>query len=601
MNMKKILVLIFTVLSFSAFSQVYELNNIVRNNTLSPARVANALDAFKPYTATGTDTYAISPGMSIYAGGNTYTSGDIWTVTFTNENTGAATLNVNADGAIAIVDNEGNALAAGDLVAGGTYILRYNGTHFRVVGATGSGGSSGGGASSLPNQKTETGTTYTVLVTDSLYVIHFSNASGCTVTMPNTLPDDFTFTAIRDDNAGKVTFTDDGTSVLDAVGSIGIDTVSILYEGGVAGWIKDGATKFNGYGQLGLSVTVADAITNGVTNQPPSQNAVYDALSMSTVSSTEIGYLDGVTSAIQTQLGTKEATANKATDFSTINDTKFPTVEAVVEKLSSRATKTTDYATVQTDNQKLIVLDAAITKTITVDQLTADSYISFVNIDVGQWNLEEGTGVTLYGSTSYLPGGEVNSLTLWWLTATDVYVISGFSTSLNSLSVNGALTVRAGLSAGVIAKVGGTINSSITTAGNVGAGEDDLFLYEVPANTLNDDKSSLIAYASGTFAANANNKRIKVKFGGTNIFDTGALALNAGDWTVHVQIYRTASATQKAVVTINTSNSTLYTTTDYSTAAVDLTTPLELKVTAEATSNNDIVGEVFKVVYQPAE
>ena len=289
-------------------------------------------------------------------------------------------------------------------------------------------------------------------------------------------------------------------------------------------------------------------------------------------------------------------TAAAETDTTQIATTAF-----VGDRLSSTATKTDDYATVQTDNQKLIVLDAAITKTVTVDQLTANSYMSFVNVDVGQWNLTAGAGVTLYGSTTYLPGGEVNSITLWWLTATDVYVISGSSTSLNSLSVNGALAVRAGLSAGVIAKVGGVIYSSITTTGNVGGGEDDLFIYEVPSNTLSVDKASLHATAAGTFAANANNKRIRVRFGTTLIFDTTALALNAGDWFLEIQIFRTGAATQKTVCTIRTSNSTLYTTTDYTTAAVDLTTPLDLQVTAEATSDNDVVGQVFKLIYQPAE
>jgi hypothetical protein len=249
--MKKLIILLFTLISVTAFGQVYETNNIVRNNTLSPARVANALDAFKPYTATGTDTYAISPGMSIYAGGNTYASGDIWTVTFTNANTGAATLNVNSDGAIAIVDNSGSALSAGDLVAGGTYILRYNGTHFRIIGATGSGGGGGTGGNILPNKKTVSASTYTVQAADSLYTIHFTNA--CVVTLSNTLPDGFIFTAIRNDNGGKVTFQDDGTSEIGAVGYplAAYDTISILYDNGIAQWEKDGATTFIGYGHLG--------------------------------------------------------------------------------------------------------------------------------------------------------------------------------------------------------------------------------------------------------------------------------------------------------------------------------------------------------------
>jgi hypothetical protein len=55
---------------------------------------------------------------------------------------------------------------------------------------------------------------------------------------------------------------------------------------------------------------IEDSITDAVTDKAPSQNAVFDALALkqdvvSGVSNTEIGYLDGVTSAIQTQLNKK--------------------------------------------------------------------------------------------------------------------------------------------------------------------------------------------------------------------------------------------------------------------------------------------------------
>jgi hypothetical protein len=296
-----------------------------------------------------------------------------------------------------------------------------------------------------------------------------------------------------------------------------------------------------------------------------------------------------------------ENTANKATSFGTVNDTLFPTTEAVVEKLSSTTDKTTDFATVIGDNQKLIFLDSATAKTVTVDQLAAGTYQSFVNIGLGQWDFVAGSGVTINGSGSSSPGGEVNNVTLWWKTLTDVYIISGVSNTVSSLAVTGTLAIRAGLSSGTIAKVGGVIYNSVTQAGNVGTGEDDLFLYEIPANTLAADKATIVAFAAGTFAANANNKRIKVKFGGTNIYDTTALALNAGDWYIECQIMRTAGSTQKCITTFRSSNATLTTAVDYATGALDLSTPLELKITAEATSNNDVVGEMFRVRFEPNE
>lgn len=270
-------------------------------------------------------------------------------------------------------------------------------------------------------------------------------------------------------------------------------------------------------------------------------------------------------------------------------------------KLSATDTKTTDFATVSTDNQKLITLNSPTAKTITVDQLAAGTYQSFLNIGLGQWNFTPGTGVTIYGAGTSSPGGEVNTVTLWWLSLTAVYVMSGVSNTVSSLAVTGTLALRAGLSTGTIAKVGGVIYNSITQAGNVGTGEDDLFLYEVPANTLAADKSTIVAFAAGTFGANANNKRIRVRFGGTAIYDTTALALNAGDWFIEVQIIRTGASTQKCVTTIRTSNSSLTSAIDYTTGALDLSTPLEFKITAEATSNNDVVGELFRVRFEPNE
>jgi hypothetical protein len=147
MKMKHIILSILILLSFCGYGQNTEsqnltLINIVRNQTLSPARVANALDALnyskqgilQAFTAAGTDTYTVTGPAAISA----YADGQIVIVTFTNANTGAATLNINSIGAAALKDNEGTALSAGALVAGGTYMFKHNGTNFWMVGASGS-------------------------------------------------------------------------------------------------------------------------------------------------------------------------------------------------------------------------------------------------------------------------------------------------------------------------------------------------------------------------------------------------------------------------------------------------------------------------------
>jgi hypothetical protein len=138
--MKK-LILLTCLLCFYlyALGQAPVLNNVVRNNTLTSAKVANALDALKVFTASGTDTYAINPNLNIYdasyVSGWTYASGDVFKVTFSNTNTSTSiTLNVNGEGAIAVKDPEGNNLPVGALKVGAAYMFYYNGTHFRMVG-----------------------------------------------------------------------------------------------------------------------------------------------------------------------------------------------------------------------------------------------------------------------------------------------------------------------------------------------------------------------------------------------------------------------------------------------------------------------------------
>ena len=82
----------------------------------------------KTITAAGTDTYTITPTIPV-----AYASDEKWLIRFTNSNTGASTLNRNSLGAKSLLTNSGGALSAGDIVAGGIYIVNYNGTNYRIL------------------------------------------------------------------------------------------------------------------------------------------------------------------------------------------------------------------------------------------------------------------------------------------------------------------------------------------------------------------------------------------------------------------------------------------------------------------------------------
>lgn len=86
-----------------------------------------------PYSvATGTNAYAITPNPPFFNAADAYTAGRQYLVQFTNANSAASTLNVNAFGAIAITKNGTVALGVGDIVAGKIYSLLYDGTQFQI-------------------------------------------------------------------------------------------------------------------------------------------------------------------------------------------------------------------------------------------------------------------------------------------------------------------------------------------------------------------------------------------------------------------------------------------------------------------------------------
>ena len=74
------------------------------------------------------DAYAISVSSAIAS----YTAGDIFRFKATYANTGASTLNVNGLGAKNILTQGLSALGAGAILAGGIYIVVYDGTQFQL-------------------------------------------------------------------------------------------------------------------------------------------------------------------------------------------------------------------------------------------------------------------------------------------------------------------------------------------------------------------------------------------------------------------------------------------------------------------------------------
>lgn len=173
-----------------------------------------------------------------------------------------------------------------------------------------------------------------------------------------------------------------------------------------------------------------------------------------------------------------------------------------------------------------------------------------------------------------------------------------------SATFGGHVSTPAGTSAGSIAKIGGTIKDHYADVGSTTGGETDIYTYTTPANTISTDGDKIIATYSVNFANNANNKQIKVYFAGTQILDTGTLgaAYANQSWRIDVLIIRTSSTTARACASMMGAGGLFggfVIETDLT--GEDWTATNIIKVTGiAATANNDVLGKLGTVSWQPA-
>lgn len=165
----------------------------------------------------------------------------------------------------------------------------------------------------------------------------------------------------------------------------------------------------------------------------------------------------------------------------------------------------------------------------------------------------------------------------------------------------GGTQVVAGGALSTLASVGGVLNTGTTQVGNTAGTETDLYSFSVPASTLLTNGNALHLDCGGTFAGTANvDKRIRVKFGATTLYDSGTLAItSASAWKIQADVLRTGAATQKGSVGFQSSSSVLAASAGYATAAETLSGAVTIKVTGQGTGASDVVGEWCKLSWMP--
>lgn len=151
--------------------------------------------------------------------------------------------------------------------------------------------------------------------------------------------------------------------------------------------------------------------------------------------------------------------------------------------------------------------------------------------------------------------------------------------------------------------VGSTLFDHFADAGNTTTVETDLYSDSIPAGTLNTDGHKLVANYAGIFAANTTTKRVRGYFGGTLVFDSGALAMTAAvtGWTVEVRVVRVSATVVRIVAEFN--GVALITPPYTEITGLTLTNAQIMKITGTAGiggANNDIVAKMSTVDFKPS-
>lgn len=162
-----------------------------------------------------------------------------------------------------------------------------------------------------------------------------------------------------------------------------------------------------------------------------------------------------------------------------------------------------------------------------------------------------------------------------------------------------------GTSTGSYAPMSGVLNVNVTAVGNVGAGEDNLMSYALPANVLSANGKLIRITAMGDFLTSANTKRLRIKFGATTIYDSTAKYNDSTNrtWCAQFYVVRTGASAELAwgqVTIYDDANDTISAASDVmtgepSTPAGDTTTALTIQFTGEATADNEVVQRFLMV------
>lgn len=210
------------------------------------------------------------------------------------------------------------------------------------------------------------------------------------------------------------------------------------------------------------------------------------------------------------------------------------------------------------------------------------------------------------GLITLLNGAETDFTRLLFGGTTSSFpAISRSGTSLIQQLADG--TAGGGLTVSLpLAKVGGCIEEFFTNAGTPASStETDLYSFTTIANTFANNGEKIIARYAGNLVVNASgDETIRVYFGGTQIFTTGALTtVSASTWTIDVMLVRVSSTVVRCNTSFLNSNTSAPTCTYTEVTGLTLTNTNILKITGQgggaSPALNDCIARLGYINWYP--
>lgn len=222
----------------------------------------------------------------------------------------------------------------------------------------------------------------------------------------------------------------------------------------------------------------------------------------------------------------------------------------------------------------------------------------------------------VYGHTSSDPPLATSGFSVYGTGSNNLFVIHAASALVGSAFTiyqfpdvvqkatwagNGKLRIRAGFGVtqpGSFTVVGGHLSGDFGTRQSAATGSESTLLSQsIVANVFGVDGEYCVGEYAGFFANNANNKRLRLTYAGTQIFDSGTFAFTNQQWNIKVTIIRISATNVKSIVTFNSGNTTVASATivNYNNFAVTHSFINTLVSLGTGTTLGDVTQEFFNL------